>query len=32
MGCLNEHIKKIGEGLKVSSLRIGEGLQVSCGL
>lgn len=32
MGCLNLHTRRIGEGLKVSSLRICEGLQVSCGL
>lgn len=32
MGCLNVHIKRIGEGLKVSSRRVGGGLKVSCGL
>lgn len=32
MGCLNVHTRRIGEGLKASSQRVGKGLRVSCGL
>lgn len=32
MGCLNVYAERIGERLKVSPIRIGNGLQVSCGM
>lgn len=32
MGCLNVHTERIGEGLKADVKRVGNGLEVSCGL
>lgn len=32
MGCLNVHVTRVGEGLQVSSERVGGGLKVSCGM